>query len=295
MDGNTKTRPAVLRALGTQDPPQQIRTDGAFYEMAELYKHDSWAATARYRLISSTTEDAHTDSAADEIVCKFNRIEPIFGLPTAWLGRLLASRESNAYHTFRDVEGVSDGLGDIWVDDQIAPNAVAHKFIAGHPLGSDEQTGEQFFTQLHELIVAIHQKGFAFVDLHKRENILVGDDGKPYLTDFQISFQTRNGRLWHVPPGKWLLGIFQKSDLFCLSKHIRKLRPQALKALGLERFEQPPWWIRAHRLVAVPFRQTRRKLLSWLRVRDASGRSSSEAFAEHAFRCEQEKQPQRAA
>jgi hypothetical protein len=45
-----------------------------------------------------------------------------------------------------------------------------------------------------------------------------------------------------------------------------------------------PWWIRAHRCVAVPFRSIRRRLLTALRIRSADGQASSEAFPEIAHR-----------
>jgi DNA-binding IclR family transcriptional regulator len=45
-----------------------------------------------------------------------------------------------------------------------------------------------------------------------------------------------------------------------------------------------PWWIRAHRCVAVPFRAVRRRLLTAIGVRAAGGQASSEAFPEIAHR-----------
>jgi hypothetical protein len=45
-----------------------------------------------------------------------------------------------------------------------------------------------------------------------------------------------------------------------------------------------PWWIRAHRCVAVPFRTVRRRLLTVLGIRSRSGHAFSEAFPEVAHR-----------
>ena len=287
MSGKTKDRPPLFRALGKNEPPAIVTIGGHEYELEELYKHDSWAATARY----VPTSDAQDQR---EVVCKFNRIQPIMGLPVSWLGRLLASREANAYQVFDAVPGVCEDAGEIVADGKVHRNAVAHFFVDGHPLATGEPLEETFLFELRQMLREIHAQGFAFVDLHKRENILVGDDGKPYLTDFQISFQTKNGALWKLPPGKWILKIFQQSDLFCLSKHVRKHRPDLMHQLDLQGFEEPPWWIKAHRMIAVPFRQARRKLLSLIGIRDKSGRSASENFAEHAFRCEQEQTRQAA-
>lgn len=282
----TKARPPLFRALGSDEPPQTVTIAGTEYELAELYKHDSWAATARYR--PKSTCGASGNARTEDVVCKFNRVQPIFGIPVSWLGKLLASREANAYRVFDSVAGVCEDPGPVEAGGKIHRNAVGHYFVEGHPLSLNEKVSATFFIELRQMLREIHEAGFAFVDLHKRENILVGEDGKPYLTDFQISFQTRNGLLWKWPPGNWLLKIFQQSDLFCLSKHVRKHQPEKINELDLQGFEHPPWWIRAHRLIAVPFRQTRRRLLSAIGVRDKSGRSASEEFAEHAFRCDQE-------
>ena len=45
-----------------------------------------------------------------------------------------------------------------------------------------------------------------------------------------------------------------------------------------------PWWIRAHRCVAIPFRTVRRRLLTALGIRSKSGHAFSEAFPEIAHR-----------
>jgi hypothetical protein len=45
-----------------------------------------------------------------------------------------------------------------------------------------------------------------------------------------------------------------------------------------------PWWIRAHRCVAIPFRTFRRRLLTTLGIRSKSGHAFSEAFPEVAHR-----------
>lgn len=268
----TRKRPPILRALGAQDPPLTIWFQGQEFGRREVYKHDSWAATALYV------------GTEEKLVCKFNRTQPIFGIPMSWLGRMLAHREANAYQRLMHVQGVPGGNVGVSDGQQEYVTAVAHGFVEGHPLQPGEEVGDAFFSQLKEVLQQVHAEGLAYVDLHKRENVLVGDDGRPHLVDFQISFQTRNKILWRLPPWSWVLRMFQASDEFCLAKHVRNHRPDQLAMLGLQQYTNPPWWIRMHRCVAVPFRQMRRKLLSWIRVRDRNGTATSEQFAEHAFR-----------
>lgn len=276
MERSVKARPAVLRALGAHDPPEEVYIDGEVFHRYDIYKHDSWAATAMY------------SGPRFGVVCKFNRKQPIGLISTSWLGRFLAHREGFAYARLADVSGIIRGCGPVRVAGVHWPNAVAHEFMPGHPLGASEQVNDAFFPDLLRTLQEVHARGFAYVDLHKRENILVGEDGKPYLIDFQISYYaSQRSLVW--PISRLVLRLLQKSDLYHLSKHVRRLRPDQLESLGLADINKRPWWIRAHRLVAVPFREGRRKLLTLLGVRGKSGRSATETFAEHAFRCEQDK------
>jgi hypothetical protein len=287
---STRPRPAVLRALGAADPPESIFVDGQRLQRFEIFKHDSWAATALYESVANDTQGGDDATGAFgsalRVVCKFNRTQPIGILPMAWLGRGLARREQRAYVRLAHIPGIARPVEGLNQSSPTLRAAVAHHFIEGHPLGVGEEVNDEFFPELKRMLEQIHAASCAYVDLHKRENILVGRDGRPYLVDFQISLQARSLWLWKLPPWAWVLRVFQISDDFCLSKHVRQHRPDQLQPLGLDCLsQQPPWWIRVHRLFAVPFRQARRKLLSTLRVRDRSGRASSERFAEHAFRC----------
>jgi hypothetical protein len=125
----------------------------------------------------------------------------------------------------------------------------------------------------------MHERRTVYVDLHKRENIIVTERGEPSLIDFQISLSWPN---W-LPLGP-LFRIFQRSDEYHLMKHWVRCRPDQCGA-SLNTIQRPiPWWIRAHRLVARPIRELRRKLLVRIGVRTGKGRVETEAFAEHALR-----------
>lgn len=276
---SVRSRPAMLRALGLDEPPHCVVIQGVSYERLEIFKHDSWAATALYKRINEQGE------SPEKVVCKFNRIQSIGPIPMRWLGKRLAAREAFAYQQLHRLSGIPKG------DDNVQhPNGrpmthvVQHEFLEGHPLQENEPLADTFFPALKSLLQGVHEAGFAYVDLHKRENVLVLSDGSPGLIDFQISLHPLPRYLRLVPGMKWLHSMFRRSDDFCLSKHVSRLRPDQLSELGYPVQLELPWWIRIHRMVAVPFRQTRRKLLSLIRVRDASGRSGSERFAEHAFR-----------
>ena len=49
MSERGKPRPALFRALGNHEPPPSVEVDAQTYQLVEVFKHDSWAATAIYQ------------------------------------------------------------------------------------------------------------------------------------------------------------------------------------------------------------------------------------------------------
>jgi hypothetical protein len=262
-----------LRALGNADPPLRVQIGGICCQRRDVLKHDSWAATAVY--------------AADDgrqFICKFNRQQSLLGLPMRWLGRFLARRETYFLRALGDLPNVPNSAGEVVVEDQALPNAVARHYIAGHPLAVKERVGDEFFPRLKALLAQLHLRGIAYVDLHKRENVIVGDDGQPYLIDFQIS-QALGSRLPLVGGlMAMLMHILQRSDCYHLDKMHWRSRPDQFPPGGWDIGAQRPWWIRIYRLVGVPLRTCRRWMLVRLGVRSGRGKPTSEHFPEDAFR-----------
>ena len=216
--------------------------------------------------------------------CKFNRTQPILLVPMAWLGRMLAARERWFMDRLAGIQGIPESLGTVSVDGRPVATAVAHEWIEGHALAVDEQVDDRFFPTLLAILEAVHRRGVAHVDLHKRENLLVDDRGQPHLIDYQISFGLpAHGGLAAVLLGG-LLRLLQRCDDYHLLKHRLRHRPDQVGLTQADVQRLRPWWIRAHRCVAVPFRTVRRRLLTLLQVRSATGQAHSEAFPEVAHR-----------
>jgi hypothetical protein len=275
MNRSAKARPGILRALGPEEPPAMISLAGRDYRRVEVFKHDSWAATARY-------QGDHGD-----VVCKFNRVHPILLLPLGWLGRWLAQREAMALRHLAHLPGIPRDCGPVVVAGKTIESAVAHLYIPGHPLGCSEMVGDAFFEELIAQLAAIHRSDVAYVDLHKRENIIVGEDGRPYLVDFQICYG-----LWHRRSrtnnlARAVLRLAQQADWYHLAKHFRRLRPDQQPLLRVHGSDHRPWWIHLHRVLAVPFREGRRRMLAKMGVRHGRGRAESELFPEEAVRLAQ--------
>jgi hypothetical protein len=265
--GVVKPRPKWLRALGDKALPDSIAVGGITHFLKETFKHDSWAATGLYE-----------GPSGGLVVVKLHRQASVFGLPMWWLGRLIAQHEIRLLTCLADLKGIPALAGPVSVGGKRLPNAVARHYIEGHPLGTREAVGATFFPGLGALLHTMHDRKVAYIDLHKRENILVSAQGEPCLIDFQISVAWPK---W-LPAGP-IFKILRRSDEYHLMKHWARCRPDQC-GTAVDVRNQIPWPIRAHRLLAVPVRQFRRWLLVRLGVRSGKGRVETELFAEHALR-----------
>lgn len=84
-------------------------------------------------------------------------------------------------------------------------------WIPGLALHRATELPVDFFDLLDELVCAMHGCGVCHNDLHKEQNILVGEDGRPCLVDFQLASVHRR-----VPPGR------AREDLRHVQKHRRR-------------------------------------------------------------------------
>jgi predicted Ser/Thr protein kinase len=124
---------------------------------------------------------------------------------------------------------------------------------------------DDFFERLEELVGRLHERGVAYVDLNKPDNVLVGEDGRPYLVDFQISYRCPAAR-WRVF-GRSLFRQLATEDLYHIRKLKRKFRRDQMTAAEIERSYERSWVLSAHRKFAHPFQQVRRWVLTKLGAR----------------------------
>lgn len=266
-----RTRPRWLQAMIGAEVPARVAITGEPFRLRELYKHDSWAATGLYE----------GEASGRLAVCKFHRRQVIVGFWVSWTGLWMARHEAMLLDALADVPGVPRRCGEVVIDGRADPYAVARWYIPGHPLRKKEAVDDAFFPRLEALLGEMHRRRIAYVDLHKRENIIVGEDGAPYLVDFQIGVML--GERW---PMRAILGLLQRSDVYHFRKHWGNCRPDQSPAEYVDIRNRAPWWIRLHRRVAGPFREARRRYLVRLGVRAGRGRVETEAMPEAAVRDE---------
>jgi hypothetical protein len=234
-----------MRALGRANLPEEIRVADVPYRHVRTVKHDFVAATGFYKSENGTT-----------VVLKLGRTAPLFGLPAAFVGRWSCGRELRFYRKLADLPNIPAVLGTI------GRTGFVHAFVPGRPLSADRPVPNKFFDQLLALLGQLHARGMAYVDTNKPENILLGDDGRPYLIDFQISADARTfGGAWS-PIARWLVRRLQHEDRYHVLKHKRRLRPDELTPAERDAAERKSWLIRLHRAVFKPYFLVRRRIMT---------------------------------
>ncbi|MCH7872568.1 MAG: hypothetical protein IID33_12795 [Planctomycetes bacterium] len=238
-----KKRFASLTALGGKPLPPEIEVSGHRYVQRRVFKDDFFAVTALY------------EGEAGKVILKIQRQAPFLLIPMTWVGRWLVGRELSSFERLRGVEGIPEVIAP-W-----GKTGMVRRYVEGHPLARGERVADDFHARLRSLIDTMHDRGMAYVDLEKSENVLVGEDGRPHLFDFQISWhlpRKRGGELWPMRVvRRWL----QRGDLYHLRKLQRRTRPDQLSPEELALSYRRPWYVRVHRFVTYPFTFCRRLVL----------------------------------
>jgi hypothetical protein len=187
-------------------PGAEVVIEGVPYRYVKTFKDDFFA-------------ENHLMEAGDrQYVLKISRVKLFGGLGTGVFSRYMARREYNLYARVDGVPGVPRLTG------RAGNNGFLHEFVPGETLYDRRDVDVAFFDRLRACVEAIHDRGVAYVDLAKRENIIVGDDRRPYLIDFQIGL-ARAACRWC--PLTWLynrvVARMMREDLAHVLKHKRKV------------------------------------------------------------------------
>ena len=249
----TRRVPPSLTALGRKSLPDTLDIRNSTFHLRQVFKNDFFAVTAMY------------ESPAERVILKVQRQAPFLLLPMRWAGRLLANREWAALSRLQGLPGIPRLI------EQRDGTAIVREFIEGHAMRSGERVPDGFHADLRSLIRAVHDRGMAYVDLEKCENVLVGVDGRPYLVDFQIAWSWSMRRGGDLLPLRALRGWLQRGDLYHLRKLQRRTRPDQLTPEELAMTYRKPWFIRWHRTLTYPFTALRRLVLDRIDPRRGKG------------------------
>lgn len=235
-----------MRALGRHDLPGRIECAGRTLRHRATAKHDFWAATGIYE-----------DDAGGWAVLKAYRTARFAGAPLRWLGRWQCGREVGFYQHLAGLPCVPALLG------RVSDTAYLRAFVPGRALADGPPLPTEFWARLDGAMRAVHGRGVAYVDSNKPENVLIGEDGRPYLIDFQIAWRCGLGTDHTL--GRWWLARLQREDLYHVLKHKRRFARESMTPAELESVRRRSPLIRFHRAINRPYRMVRRPLLRWLR------------------------------
>jgi serine/threonine protein kinase len=144
------------------------------------------------------------------------------------LGAWLIEREYRIYQQLEGCPGVPRlyGRPDRW--------SFVVEYIDGRSLErrDPELQDPAFFCRLRRLIEAIHARGIVHLDLRHKGNIMISQDGTPYIIDFNSGIY-----LGGNPLGRRLLPWFKKVDWAGLLKLKQRVAPELLSAEELSRLK----------------------------------------------------------
>lgn len=141
-------------------------------------------------------------------------------------------REHQVYRRVADLPGVPP-LGP-----RVGASGYFHEYIPGRTLKSVRgpkrknryriSLDDEFFPRLKDTLEEIHRRRIIYLDLAKSDNIIVGEDGRPYLLDFQICLR--------FPPEKSFAGrllsplfeLLRREDYYHYCKHKKRHRADQL-------------------------------------------------------------------
>ena len=139
-------------------------------------------------------------------------------------GRFLVWREQRAYKKLKDISGVPNSFRVI---DGLA---LVMEKIPGRDLKkvkTEMQIPESFFDALKNIVDDFHRKGIAHCDLKKATNILMGNDGLPYIIDWGASISKKEFRFF---PLNLIYRRFILDDQMAVIKLKLRYTPHAVKS-----------------------------------------------------------------
>ncbi|MBM4352053.1 MAG: hypothetical protein FJ106_19450 [Deltaproteobacteria bacterium] len=117
------------------------------------------------------------------------------------LGLWLIQQEWKIYSRLKGLKGIPQPV------ERIDRFAFAMEFIPGVPIERGEIIPPAFFSDLDQVLKAIHSRGVVHMDLRHKGNILVSEQGKPFLIDFNSSFAFKDKgilRRYLFPLFRWV-------------------------------------------------------------------------------------------
>lgn len=248
--------------------PQTLEIKGEPYCYEKILKEDFFSVNVLYSAASGS-----------RYVLKISGFGFILGFLLVPFAILMSRREYRIYSMVADLPQVPE-LGQ-----RFGIRGYLHKFIEGKTLHELEREGKKelpddFFDTLKETIDELHRRRIFYMDLNKQGNIILGNDGLPYLIDYQvcIDFKYRN-RLFDK-----LFNLFIREDIYHLYKHKKHFRPDLMTDEEKKLAKRSEFGKLVNRFYGDPYRKIKRKIYpsgsneiiwyKWKKMKDKARRMS---------------------
>jgi serine/threonine protein kinase len=146
------------------------------------------------------------------------------------IGRFLVWRETKAYRKLQGLQGVPALYGVVG-GLALVLEEIRGRSIEG--LDRQEKLPVQFFDALRDLVEEVHGRGLCHCDLKRAANVLVGDDGSPYLIDWSAAILEREFRFF---PARLIYRRFLLDDRHAVIKLQLRHCPDAIPPEALRRY-----------------------------------------------------------
>lgn len=173
-----------------------------------------------YRTAGGTRPDLRVVAIDDRrmVIKDFRRSDFLFRVI---VGPILIRREFGALRNLVGVRGIPQLVG------KMDRYALAMEHVPGTSL-EHVQPGvltSDFYASLRMVIDDMHARGVAHCDLRSRGNVMVGEDGSPYVVDFAACVYRGRGI---NPFFRWLFGQFVLADNNAVLRIKQRLSPELL-------------------------------------------------------------------
>jgi hypothetical protein len=217
-------------------------------------KHIESNTVEYYRTAGGTRPDLRVvDTDEGRVVVKdFRKSDFLFRVI---VGPILIRREAGALRKLDGVTGIPRFMGRI---DRYAL-AIAHVPGVSLDKTTENPLTNGFYTDLRTVIDDMHGRGVAHCDLRSRGNVMLGDDGRPYVVDFAACVFFGRGI---NPFFKWLFGQFVLADRNAVLRIKKRLSPELLSEEETAELATPLPFERPARAFGETVRRITRKLLT---------------------------------
>jgi predicted Ser/Thr protein kinase len=151
----------------------------------------------------------------------------VFGLTVAkFLSHWLARSEADALKVLEGIPGIP-----VFAK-YVAPNAFVYEYIPGATLQEAQEVPDDFFDRLDETILEMHSRGVAHFNISRPTDVLKGEDGAPYLVDFEKAIVANKGKGLRRAFNTLLFKVGSREDVYHAAKMKVRYRPDRAHASG---------------------------------------------------------------